>query len=259
MKFYKSYLFAALLNLLIPGLGHVFWKEITFGLFIYLITLTALVLFVVSLFVDLPVLGLILMFSLPVIFYFFTFVDLFRTVKKKQGGMVSSIVKPLIFLLVGLVYQLLAPIAPGNFALRNLPEIYTVNTNALNPFFSEGDVVKASALSYSVNLFFLERPVLHSLPDRYEIVRFYDNSDFGHTGMVLGLPGEKIEICDGILLVDYVPQLGGTGAEMRYLHDWPLTSVEGYSILVATLKLGAIDKIYEVPLTKLVGKVSRLW
>jgi len=140
-----------------------------------------------------------------------------------------------------------------------LPEIYVVKTNALSPFFSEGDVVKASALSYSVNLFFLEKPVLRSLPERYEIVRFYDNSNVGHTGMILGLPGEDIEISDGVLLIDFIPQLDGMGTEMRFLHDWPLTSVEGYSILVATLKLGSIDKIYEVPLTKLVGKVSRLW
>jgi len=259
MKFNKSYLFAAFLNLLIPGLGHAFWKEISFGLFIFLITLTALVLFVVSLFMDLPVFGVILIYSLPLIFYLFTFVDLFKTVKKKRGGMVPSHGKSLVFLFAGLAYQLLAPIAPVNFSLQNLPEIYVVKTNALSPFFSEGDVVKASALSYSVNLFFLEKPVLRSLPERYEIVRFYDNSNVGYTGMILGLPGEDIEISDGVLLIDFIPQLDGMGTEMRFLHDWPLTSVEGYSILVATLKLGSIDKIYEVPLTKLVGKVSRLW
>jgi len=62
-----------LLHLLLPGLGHVLAKEYVFGLFVFLVTLLAVVLFFVSFLVAMPPLAEFVLLGLPVIFYVFTF------------------------------------------------------------------------------------------------------------------------------------------------------------------------------------------
>ena len=66
----ESVTFSSLLHLLLPGLGHVFWREYAFGLFVFLVMLIAAVLFFVSFLVTIPVLVKVLLLGLPLVFFF---------------------------------------------------------------------------------------------------------------------------------------------------------------------------------------------
>jgi hypothetical protein len=248
---------AAVLNLLLPGAGHVYWREWVFGVFIFLVTFMALVLLVVSLLFDIPAAARWVLYGLPVLFYAFTFVDLFRSVQRKSLKVLHSRTQVIVFLTVGLVYQVAAPIAPVNFALRNAPHLFIMENNSLSPLFRKGDVLKVSSLAYTIDFFFLDKPSVYALPERYDVVRYNDGPGRPRVALVIGLPGEQVEISEGVLTVDNVPAVGA--AAFPFSGECPLTSVDGYSILVATLKLGAIEQLREVPLSDLIGKVSRIW
>lgn len=254
--FAKSKLSAMLLNLLLPGLGHMYWKEISFGIFIFLIMLIASMLFLVTFFIQIPIYGVVLMVALPVIFYFFTFVDLNRVVKSKTKSLNRSGKAMLLFLLAGLVYELAVPLAPGNFALRNRPAMFTLKTNDFSPLFRKGELLKVSRLAYVVDIFFLKKPVLHALPSRYDIIRFADDSSVVHTGIVVGLPGEQIEIAEGVVVVNGFPDSRQPAGKLVLLGQWPLTTADSYSILVATLQMGVIKQVYEVSMANVIGRVE---
>jgi len=249
----------SLMNLLLPGLGHFYWKEYSFGLFVFLITLVAVLLFIATFFIDIPLAGKLAMYGLPAIFYLFTFVDLEKSRKTKLKTFVPSVRRFRIFLIIGIAVQLLVPVAPLNFAIRNRPEIFTIQNSNLEPYFHKGEIVKASRLSYKVDFFFLSKPVLHAIPERYEIVRVRDKNGTPLTGMVLGLPGDNVEIYGNTLYVDDYPESDLSRQNLVFDHDWPLTSVGSYSIMVADLRNGAIDRVFEVPVTQLTGKVSKLF
>ncbi len=259
MKFRESQTHAVLLNILLPGLGHVYWKEYSFGLFIFLVMLIAVVLLVASLFVAVPMTAKAFMFGLPAIFYVFTFVDLYRTVKRKQTKVVHTRRKTAIVLVAAVAIQVLAPIAPVNFFVRNLPEFFLMEDNGLIPVYAKGDLLMASPLAYRYDFFFLGKPVLHALPERYDAVRFRDESLETHTAVVLGLPGEHIELNQSILIVNGLPCFDVAPPGFTSLGDWPLTSVDEFSILAATLRMGEVDQVQEVPLMNVRGKVSSLW
>lgn len=259
MRITSSLIFAWLLNLLLPGLGHFYWREFSFGLFIYLITLLASVLYVALFFVPLPRYAELLILWLPVLFYAFTFVDLARTVKQKRSKMTRSGRTMIIILVVGLVYQVLSPAAVLNFGWRNRPEIYSMQNNRLNPRFATGDLLQASRLHYTVDIAFVDRPILHRLPERFDMVRFIDYAGRRRTGFIVGLPDEEVMIADGLIVADGMPDVrdGPLGINLR--GDWPLTLTGQYSILVATVNLGSIENVYEVELTQLIGKVDKLF
>ncbi len=254
-NFPKSRFSALLLNLLLPGLGHIYWREIGFGIFVFLITLTASMLFFVTFFIDLPVYAIILMIALPAIFYFFTFIDLARVVKAKQRVLRPTRRKILLFLAIGLVYQLLAPLAPGNFAIRNRPVMFTLETNDFSPLFRKGEFLKASRLAYVVDIFFLKKSVLHALPKRYDVIR-YEDSTGAHTSMVVGLPGEQIEIAEGVVIVNGFPDPHQPPGNLVLLGEWPATTAESYSVLAATLQMGRVMNVFDVPLSQIIGKVE---
>jgi signal peptidase I len=250
---------AALLNVLLPGLGHVIWKELTFGAFIHLIMLLAAVLTVVSFIVQMPQAARVLLYSLPVIFYLFTFVDLFKTVKRKQAEMTIPPRRFRIFFVIALLFQLLFPVAPLNFLLRNRPDIFVVNNSKLAPFYHKGDVLVVNTLAYKMQLFFLRKPVLYSLPQRYDMVSYNFNEEKRSVGLVVGLPGEKVEVRGGELFVNGLPPVSLRDEPLVFSSDWPLTSLDSYSIMVASMKLGAVDKLFKVSLADVVGKVGSLW
>ncbi|MCK4816755.1 hypothetical protein KA005_13375, partial [bacterium] len=154
MRIQNNLILAWFLNLLLPGLGHFYWKEFSFGLFIYLITLLASVLYVAMFFVPLPWYAELLILWLPVLFYGFTFVDLTRTVKLKRSKLKRSARFMIILLVFGMAYQVLSPTAILNFGWRNRPEIYTMQHNRLNPKFATGDLLKANQLDYTINIAF---------------------------------------------------------------------------------------------------------
>jgi amino acid transporter len=246
------------LNLLLPGLGHVYWREPVFGLFVFLVTLIAIVLFFLTFFVHLSILVKVILFGLPAIFYLFTFVDLDRTVRQARGKTARSLRTAVIYFVIALSYQLVVPIAPGNFLLRNIPEAFMLENNSLAPLYSSGDLLRTNRLAYTADIFFVDRPVLHALPQRYDAVRFIDDDDRQRCGFVVGLPNEEIEILEGIVIVNGLPDYEGSSSGWNLSGDCSLTWVQGYSILVVTLNFGSIDQVYELPLERLEGKVSKL-
>jgi len=260
MKRFKDSLgFGLLLNLLLPGAGHIFWRDYVFGLFVFLILLMAAALFFVSYIVTLPTAAKVALFILPAVFYLFTFVDLARSIRKDRKRTGRTLPAAAAFLLTALLFQIAAPITPVNFTLRNQPEIYRAEDNSLAPILRSGDLAWTNPLAYQVNLFFIDMPLWHQLPERGELVRFVDGNSVERTGLVLGLSDEEVEIVDGRLTVSGYPRLLNAPGGLRLRGDMPLTLVDPASILVANLNLGAVDQTRQVPLDKLTGRVSPLF
>ncbi len=247
------------LNLGIPGLGHVYIKEFMFGSFVFLVMLIGAILFFVSFFLTLSFWPKVLLLGLPVIFYLFTFIDLYRASGIKAAAGSRSVRSTLIFVAIAVLYQTLTPIAPLNFGIRNSPEIFIVDDNSLSPVYSQGTVLKASRLAYFVDIAFIKRSVVYKLPSRYDLVRFTDDQGRPRHGIVLGLPGEDVLMVDGVLIINDLPDFNDPPGGLVLTGDWPLTSVEGYSILVATLYLGRVDTAYDVSLADIVGRIDKLF
>lgn len=256
-KFRNSPFAALLLHLLLPGLGHMYWREYLFGIFIFLVMLMAAALTVLSFFIALPIYAQLIVWGLPLTFYLISFGDLFRTVRSRQIKHPQSPRKARIYGAIAIAYQLLWPLAPVNFAWQNAPEIFVLDSNNLAPLFRNGDLMKASRLSYMLNTYFVDKPIFHSLPDRFDIVRFrFDSTELA--GVVIGLPGEDIEIIGGVVTVNGAPQLQPSAVSRLINGDWPPTTAGGYSLLIAYPEFGQVRDVYEIPITDLIGKLERL-
>lgn len=252
-----SFLFACLLNALAPGLGHAFWREYSFGVFVFLVMLLSALLGVVSFLLPLSALAKTALLGVPLLFFAFTFVDLRRVVKTNNSLGRSSRVTTL-FLIGAIFWQLLSPLAPVNFGLRNFPEIFRQPDNAFSPRFRQGDLLVANSLAYRASLFFVSHPQLYALPSPGEAVRYADSAGVRHIGLAVGLPGEQVEIADGILMAGGVPfdLSAAVGCELSGRVE--LTMVDPASILVVTVRLGAIEKVEQVPVGYILGKVHKL-
>jgi len=246
-----------LLNLLAPGLGHILWREYLFGIFVFLVCLLAVIIAVVSYFLPLSHIAVGVLLGLPLVFYIFTFFDLSRSINRLRTRVHNTPRRVLVFLVIGLAYQLLSPSAPGNFALRNSPALFSVADNSLSPALRKGDLVKASRLDYTVNIAFVGHPIFHSLPSRFDIVRYTDDEGVKRIGLVVGLPNEEIGIVDGQIYSSRTPLIDKQ-SPVPLAGDWPLTYAGGMSILVAEINLGTIRDIREVPLQSVSGKVSKV-
>jgi len=255
-KFRNSQLSAFLLHLLIPGLGHMFWREYIFGVFVFLVTLMAAALFILSLFIDIPLVAKIIVYGLPAVFYAFSFLDLGRTIAVRAPKMRQSNRKTAIFFAVGLLYEILSPLAPVNFAWQNAPEIFIMKNNDLSPLYRDGDLLKASRFAYMLRTILVDKPIFHSRPERFAVVRFVDDSGRKLCGLVIGLPGEEIAVIGGLVVADQQPQIQPQSTPIPLTGDWPTTITGDYSLLIATIHLGAIDKVYDIPLSGLIGKVE---
>jgi hypothetical protein len=110
-----------------------------------------------------------------------------------------------------------------------------------------------------VHVFFVDRPVWHERPDLGAVVRFSDTDGRNKTGVVVGRSGEHVEIDDGLLYVNGVSIPDAFDYRLRIHGDIPLTVAEPGSILVATLKTGSVDEVYQVNGDRVVGKVYRLF
>ncbi len=248
--------FALLLNLLLPGAGHFLWREVLFGLFVFLIMLLAAAIGIVQFLIPLPKAALWLLLGLPFLFYLFTFIDLARTVQTKRAKVVPTVSVALIILAAGLVYQIVSPSALVNFGIRNFPEISKVTDSHLNPLYHQGDVVVANRLAYTARIPFLNRQVLHNLPERFDLVRFVSENGRYQSGFILGLANELIEVTDGALNADDTPIHITLPSGFQLSGHWPLTEVPDYSILVGTFNLGTLDDLHLVRLDSLVGRVD---
>ena len=259
MKFAGSLWYGLLLNALFPGLGHIYFREYLFGIFILLVWIIASVLFYISYLVELPILAKTALFGLPLVFYFFTFFDLSKSIARKVKVKSKGETYAGIILVVALIYQIFSPTAPLNFWIHNGPHIFELENNRLSPLYQQGTLMKSSSLNYSINIVGFAMPFLHHMPDRYDIVRCKLPSGRITNAVVLGLPGEGIEVIEGTVIIDGMPEFEGWIGGLTLIGEVPPTMVGQFSILVAELSLGAIDKVYEVSLSNVKGKVEKLF
>jgi len=221
MKRQKNNLgFTLLLNLILPGAGHVYRREYLFGLFVFLILLVAATLFLFSFLVALPESIKPVLFGLPTIFYVFSFVDLWRTVKREKCPRPRSLAAAWLFLFVAVTANLLTPLSPVNFLLRNAPEVMVVKEIELTP-------------------------VLKSAIERF--------------GLVVGLPGEEVALFNDSLFVDGYPAIDPSDPFTRLAGRVPLTLAAPDGILAVTLNNGVVDRVHRVPVRDIIGRGHRLF
>lgn len=250
---------AWILNLLAPGLGYVFLREYVFGLFVFLITLLGVITCVALMILRLPTWSEIVLLGLPTLFYLFTFVDINRTVKRVPRRPNDSLRAAVVLLLVGLAYFSFAPSGIGNLVWRNRPEFFVLHDSTLAPRYSQGDLVLVNSLEYYVDVAVVDHPIMHAMPSRLDIIRYRDDDGNAETGVVLGLPGEEVEVITGVLIVNGVIYEGLSPTGMRMTGDLPLTQVGSRSILVAEFRLGSLVRAKQVELTQIRGKVVQPW
>ncbi|RME31397.1 MAG: hypothetical protein D6800_00805 [Candidatus Zixiibacteriota bacterium] len=153
------------------------------------------------------------------------------------------------------------PITPARLLWSNRPTLYRLDNNDFAPVLHRGDIIAVNSFAYRFTV--PSFPFLHlgsvwrALPARCEIVRINGEEGRGSFVQVLGLPGETVGVSEGQLYVDGLPIFPcsfhlPTG-------EWPLTSVPAGSILVGTVKLGTIDKLFIVPARRLVGRARKLF
>lgn len=257
----NSVSFGCFLHLLFPGLGYFLWKDYLFGLFVFLIALIAMALALLSLFVSLPLVAKMLLFGLPILFYIVSFFDLARSIRKKRGKISPSGRIPLILLTIGVGFQFLVPLAPASFLIRNHPDLFRAAGNDFSPFFRRGELLSANRLAYTADLglekFGSVGRIMHSLPQRCDIMRYVGPYGNKRLGLVIGLPGEEIELAQGVLSVDGWPT--DICSEVQIVGDWPLTQVDDSSILVADLRLGGIREVTPVHPRDIIGRVSPIF
>ena len=255
-RFTNSKFSGALLNLLLPGSGHVFFKEYVFGIFVMLVWLIAAALFYLSFVIELNQWVKLLLFGLPLVFYFFTFFDLLHSIDKKKNFKPRGRAFSAIFYSIAALYQILAPIAPLNFLMTNGPLPFVLNNHRLSPLHGDGTLMKASRLAYQIDIVGFDKPIFHHLPERYDIVRYTSDRGLKENAVVLGLPQEEIEIIEGTVIVNGIPDFDGWIGGLAFSGNWPPETVGSQELLVVTLNLGGIDKIYRISLLDLIGKVE---
>jgi hypothetical protein len=251
--------FGLLLNFIVPGAGHLYWREYLFGTFVFLVMAIASVLFFFSFLVELPIGVRVVLFGLPTIFYGFSYVDLWRTILRNRKKRARSAYGAWVFVFVVLVLNLALPLSPTNLVLRNLPQMFSVETGQFDSM-QKGrvfGVVDRSA--YRVNLFFLNEPYPRRTPARWDLVRFDDQNYSSQFGLVLGHSGEEVAFYNDSLFVDGYPVPGPERLSTISGSQVPLTRVDPDAILVATLNKGAIDKTFQISPRDVIGKVHRLF
>ncbi len=245
-----------LLNLLLPGAGHVYFRESIFGIFAMMVWLMAAALFYLSFVIELNNWAKLILFGLPLLFYFFTFLDLVQSWNKKKKSAPRGVAYTVIIFAAALFYQIFAPVAPLNFMIVNGPKLFMLNDHRLSPLYSKGTLMTACPLAYQIDVAGFDKPIFHHLPNRYEIVRFTAENGSKENALVLGLPQEEIEIIEGTVIINSMPDIEGWIGGLALSGNWPSQVVGNQELLVATLRLGGIDKIIHVPLIKLIGKVE---
>ncbi len=254
----NSFSFASLLNLLAPGLGHAFWREYAFGSFVFLVMILSALLGIVAVIFSISIWARIGMYTLPLLFYAFTFVDLRRVTKSAKT---PSRTMPWTsgFVAAAICWQLFSPLAPVNFGIRNFPSIFRQPDSSLSPVIQQGEWLAANSLAYKASFAFISHPQFFDLPKIGDLVQYEDSSSARPVGIVGGLPGDQIEVGDGKLFVgptwyDLADIVG-----VRVGGTVELTSVEPGSILVLRLRLGEVTGVEQVPLGNIIGKVHKVF
>ena len=251
--------FGLLLNFILPGAGHLYWREYLFGTFVFLVMATASILFFFSFLVELPFGISVVLFGLPAVFYIFSYVDLWRAIRRSGRKKGRSVRGAWAFLLADLAVCLVLPLSPTNLVLRNLPQIVRVEIRQLDNKLNGGVICLVDRAAYSINLFFLDELYPRRAPARWDLVRFHDRSRSEHIGLVLGHSGEEVAFFNDSLFVDGYPVPGPETFSIDRGGRVPLTHVDFDGILVATLNRGAIGEALQISPRDVIGKVHRLF
>lgn len=252
-RFADTYGFAALLNILTPGLGHLYRRDFLFGAFIFLIIQLAAILFFVSLLISLPLLALGFIFTLPALFFVISFIDLERTVRKKKKTLPSK--AAIWLLLLAVLLQFVSPTAPVNFFIRNAPTIQTATAEPGAPGVNEGDLLVINPAAYRVNIVFMPSSLIYDFPRPVQNVAF--NSDNSrHTGMILGLSGDEVQIVDGYLAINDTAIALPESISNASLS---LTFVPPDFIMIGLFEQGDLVDTKFVFVTDILGKAHRVW
>ena len=258
-RFKEHISFGLLLNLLLPGAGHLYWREYLFGTFVFLVMVIASVLFFFSFLVNLPLVLKATLFGLPTLFYAFTFVDLGKVICLKRTRKAHSVRLAWIVILAALALSFILPLSPLNFALRNRPQIARVEAGQLGTLTGGSSLCLVDRSAYRVNLFFLDEPYPRRLPERWDLVLFHEPGGLARTGLVLALGGEEATFFNDSLFVDGFPMASHESLSLEHGGQVPLLRVDSDRLLVATLKQGAIDEALQVWPRDVIGKVHRLF
>ncbi len=251
--------FGCLLSLILPGAGHIYFREYLFGIFVFLIMLGFAAVFFAAFLVTLPETIRVILFGLPLLFYLFSFVDLWKSRQRKSDKPPRSGRVALIFLFVSVGACLAIPVSPANFLLRNRLDVASVSESTVAPLIENGDLVWINRMAYRVNLFFLDRPLDHDIPERGAIIQFRHPGDDDQLGIVIGLGGEEITAVNDTLFVDGFPVQDPSGRWAALTGELTLTLVDYEAILVATLNDGVLGQSYQVPGRQIIGEVHRLF
>jgi len=98
----------------------------------------------------------------------------------------------------------------------------------------------------------------YALPEPGEIVRFVDTAGMRRVGLAVGVSGDQVEIADGILMVNGVPSILAEELGIAVSGRVELTFVDPGSIMIVMIRLGAIERVEQVPVSEIVGKVHKL-
>lgn len=248
-----------LLNLLLPGAGHVYFREAIFGIFAMLVWLIAAALFYLSFVIELNYWAKLILFGLPLVFYFFTFFDLIQSRNRKKNFQPRGVAFTVIIFTAALFYQIFAPVAPLNFLMANGPRPFVVNDHRLSPLYLQGTLLTASPMAYRIEIVGFDKPIFHHLPKRYDIVRYTAENGSKENAVVLGLPQEELEIIEGTVIINGIPDIEGWIGGLSFNGSWPPETAGSQELLVGTFNLGSIDKVIRIPLTKLIGKVESVF
>ena len=247
------------MHVILPGAGHLYWREYLFGTFVLLVMIIASVLFFFSFLVELPSAIKVVLFGLPLVFYVFTFIDLWRVVLRNDRKRVHSSTTARVFLITSLAACFLVPLSPVNFVILNRPQIVKVEGGQLGRAPEERALCLVDRSAYRVNLFFLDEALTRRSPDRWDWVRFHDQTRTMQTGLVLGYSSEEVTAFSDSLFVDGFPVDRPESLSLGSGDQVPLTHVDPGCILVATLNQGGIDKTYQISPRDVIGKVHRLF
>lgn len=257
-RFKESFGFGLLLNLSFPGMGHLYLRDYLFGVFIFLVLLIASIVFFFGFFVEIPPVVTVVLFGVPAIFYIFTFVDLWRSMRTTPRRAPRGTRVAWLFLIFAVAGSLLLPLAPANFLLRNLPTVYRAVDSSMEPVSSAGDLFLVNRVAYRADLFFLNQPYDYDAPERWDLVAYINSKSSEQLGWVIGCGEETVAIDHDSLYID--GSLVSRDKEgMKLRGQLPLTPVAVGTILIATLEKGAIVGAEQVSLRDVVGKARRLF
>jgi signal peptidase I len=185
---------AAFCSLLLPGLGHFYLRRWLFGIGFFL-GIPAIKCLVAKLLSEPSGLGVTSLF--PVLFCYIASWHAYVSTSHNRQNPLGSLVR------TAWIVILLGALSPWLFAFLikyNFAEAFRVTSSSMSPTVMIEDRLLVNRLAYCSNG-----------PERNDIVLFIMPQDFGPTAgnsaikRIVGLPGETVQLKDGVLYIDGEP------------------------------------------------------